>query len=62
MAEDLTEDEQGGFREGRGCVDQIFALNQIGEKARKKKCRVYFGVMGLKKYMIWLIRKHYGRC
>ena len=35
----LTEDEQGGFRAGRGCVDQIFTLNQIGEKAREKKCR-----------------------
>ena len=32
---DLIEDEQGGFRAGRGCVDQIFALKQIGEKARK---------------------------
>ena len=37
----LIEDEQGGFRVGRGCVDQIFTLKQIGEKARKKRCRVY---------------------
>ena len=27
----------GGFREGRGCVDHIFTLKQIGEKARDKK-------------------------
>ena len=33
----LIDDEQGSFREGRGCVDQIFTLRQIGEKARKKK-------------------------
>ena len=34
----LTNDEQGGFRAGRGCVDRIFALKQIGEKAREQKC------------------------
>ena len=33
----LIDDEQGGFRAGRGYVDQIFTLKQIGEKARKKK-------------------------
>ena len=29
----LIDDEQGGFRSGRGLVDQIFPLKQIGEKA-----------------------------
>ena len=29
----LINDEQGGFRAGRVCVDQIFTLKQIGEKA-----------------------------
>ena len=29
----LTDDEQGGFRDGRRCVDYIFTLEQIGEKA-----------------------------
>ena len=33
----LIEDEQRGFRARRGCVDQIFTLKQIGEKAREKK-------------------------
>ena len=37
MTGGLTDDEQGSFREGKGCVDQIFTLKQIGEKARKKK-------------------------
>ena len=37
----LIDDEQGSFREGRGCVDQIFTLNQISEKAREKKRKVY---------------------
>ena len=29
---DLIDDQQGGFREGKGCVDQIFTLKQIGGK------------------------------
>ena len=33
VIEGLTDDEQGGFRAGKGCVDQIFTLKQIGEKA-----------------------------
>ena len=40
---DLIDDEQGGFRTGRGHLDQIFTLNQIGEKAREKKCKVFEG-------------------
>ena len=37
VIEGLTADEQGGFRSGRGCVDQIFILKQNSEKAREKK-------------------------
>ena len=40
----LIDDEQGGFTAGRGCVDQIFTLKQIGEKAREKKV-VYMWVL-----------------
>ena len=36
----LIDDEQGCFTIGTECVDQIFTLEQIGEKARKKKCRL----------------------
>ena len=32
----LIDDKQGGFRAGRGYVDQIFTLIQIDEKAREK--------------------------
>ena len=31
VIEGFTNDEQRGFRSGRGCVDQIFTLKQIGE-------------------------------
>ena len=41
MTESLIDDEQGGFRAGKGCADQISTLRQIGEKARGKKRRVY---------------------
>ena len=40
MTEGLIDDKQGGFRAGRGCVDQIFTLKQIDEKTREKKCSV----------------------
>ena len=33
MTGGLIDDEQGGFRAGKGCGDQIFTLKQIGEKA-----------------------------
>ena len=45
----LIEGEQGGFRAERGCVDQIFTLKQISEKAREKKCRVYVDFIDLEK-------------
>ena len=32
---------KGALEQGEGCVDQIFTLKQIGEKAREKKRRVY---------------------
>ena len=45
----LIDDEQGGFTAGRGCIDQIFTLKQIGEKVREKKCIVYVGFIDLEK-------------
>ena len=45
----LTDDEQGGLRAGRSCVDQIFTIKHIGEKAREKKRIVYMGSIDLVK-------------
>ena len=45
----MTEGLQGGFRAGKGCVDQFFTLKQIDKKAQKKKCRVYVGFMDQEK-------------
>ena len=36
------------FRGGRGCVDQIFTLKQIGEKAQEKKRRIYVNIIDLR--------------
>ena len=36
VTEGLIEDKQGGFRTGKGCIDQIFTQKQIDEKAREK--------------------------
>ena len=58
----FIDDEQGGFRAGRGCVDQIFTLKQIGEKAREKKHRVYMVSCIWRKHTIGLIWKFCGKC
>ena len=44
MTEGLIADEQGGLREGKGCVD--LHPEKIGEKAREKK-RSACGFSGL---------------
>ena len=49
VAEGLIDDEQGGFRAGKGCVDQIFTLKQIGEKSQEKKRGEDVGFMDLEK-------------
>ena len=46
---DVIDDEQWGFRAGRGCIHQIFTLKQIDERAREKKSRVYVGFVHLEK-------------
>ena len=60
VTEGLIDYKQRGFRAGRGCVDQIFTLKQISEKAREKISRVYWGFMDLERHMILSIGRHYG--
>ena len=40
---------QGGFRRGRGCIDQIFIVRQICEKYLGKGKDVYFASLDLEK-------------
>ena len=56
----LVDDVQGGFRVGRGCIDQIFTLKQIDEKAQEKKCSVC-SFHGPGENMIGSQGKHYGK-
>ena len=49
MTKVLSDDEQRGFRAGRECLDQIFTVNLISEKAREKICRSYVSFMDLEK-------------
>ena len=42
-------DEQGGFRAGRGCVDQVFVVRQVVEKAIEKVKEVYMAFVDLEK-------------
>src|SRR5215469_17919809 len=41
LTESLVGEEQGGFRKGRGCVDQVFAVKGLCEKYREKGREIY---------------------
>ncbi len=47
--EGMIRDEQGGFRRGRGCMDQIFAMRQVCEKYLAKAKEVFWAFMDLEK-------------
>ena len=40
-------EEQGGFRSGKGCIDQIFVLKQLVEKSREKRKELHVAFMDL---------------
>ena len=42
-------EEQCGFRSGRGCVDQVFALKNVCEKYLEKQMDLYVAFMDLEK-------------
>ena len=60
-------EEQSGFRAGRGCMDQVFAVRQIVEKMLDKHKDVYFAFMDLEKAYdkidrdaLWKVLSMYG--
>jgi len=63
----MIDDEQGGFRKGRGCVDQIFAIRQLIEKCVRKGKSLYAAFMDLEKAYdridrdgLWRVLDMYG--
>ena len=48
-AVDKLTEEQGGFRVGRGCVEQVFFLREVVEKTIEKDKEVYMTFVDLEK-------------
>ena len=49
LTDALVMDEQGGFRAGRGCIDQVFVVRQVIEKVIKKDKVAYVMFVDLEK-------------
>ena len=49
LTEGSVMDEQGGFRSGRGCLDQIFAVKQVIEKMIEKDKVMFMVFIDLEK-------------
>ncbi len=52
LTEEKISEEQGGFRKGRGCVDQIFSFRMVVEKILAKEKKVYTSFMDLEKVYV----------
>ena len=54
-------DVQGGFKAGKGRVDQIFFIKQIGEKMhRRKNVECMWALWAWRRHLIGSIENHYG--
>ena len=51
-------EEQGGFSEGRRCVDHVFTLRMIGEILREKNRVGYVCFMDLERRMIEFVEEN----
>lgn len=55
-------EEHCDFRTRRDCVDQLFFLRQVAEKACESKCKVCVAFLDLKRRITALIKKAYRMC
>ena len=55
-------EEQGGFRKGRGCMDQIFTFKSLNEKYVEKKREMFVCFMDLEKAYVGWIEKRCLEC
>src|SRR5215469_10087545 len=67
LTDNLIREEQGGFRKGRGCLDQVFVVKSLCEKFREKGREVYMAFMDLEKAYdrvdreaLWMVLSKYG--
>jgi hypothetical protein len=67
ITESKIGEEQSGFREGRGCIEQIFIIRQLVEKYLEKGKKVYAAFMDLEKAYdkvsrtgLWKVLEMYG--
>ncbi len=62
VTEGKVSEDQGGFRKGRGCVDQIFAMKRLveGYLGKDKSCMPLLWI--LRRHTIGLIEKLSGVC
>ncbi len=67
VAEGKVSEDQGGFRKGRGCVDQIFALKRLVEGYLGKDKKLFAAFMDLEKAYdrvdreaLWNVLRIYG--
>ncbi|KAJ0173828.1 hypothetical protein K1T71_010977 [Dendrolimus kikuchii] len=57
VSDGLLWDAQGGFRNGRGCMDQVFSLRNIVEKQLAMGRKVFCGFVDLEKAFDRVVRK-----
>jgi hypothetical protein len=49
ITEAILLENQSGFRKGRSCIDNVFALNQIIEKRREFNLKMHIAFIDLEK-------------
>ena len=59
---ETTMEEQCGFRQGRGCMDQVFAVRQVCEKYLANGRDIFSAFIDLERPMILSIDMVCGRC
>ncbi len=67
MTEKKVSDEQGGFRKGKSCVDEIFVIKMLMKEYLGKDRKLYAAFMDLEKAYdrvdgkeLWNVLKIYG--
>jgi hypothetical protein len=67
IIDEHLDEAQAGFRKGRGCVDQIFSLRCVSEKAKEMNLTLWLCFIDLKaaydtvnRYGLWRILGEYG--